>query len=140
MADLIIPAQVTDRLGPDVDVDAGQLSALIADASALVRQAASGQLDLVDHTTPTPDVIVPVVVAAVRRALFNPNGVRSEALGAYRYDGAPSEGIFLTRDELRTVRKHAGVLAAGTMDLNVNLPLRASTVGSEFDEQWVESL
>ncbi len=42
MADLITSDQVTDRLGPNVQVDATQLSALIADASALVREAAEG--------------------------------------------------------------------------------------------------
>lgn len=137
MADLITADQVTDRLGPNITVDATQLSALIADASALVREAAEGELDAVDHTTPPDDVIVPVVVSAVRRALINPDGFGSEMLDGYRFEQGPKTGVFLTKDEKRTVRRHAGLLSAGTVTLEGYLPVPRYDDRSP-DDAWLD--
>lgn len=135
MADLVTSTQVTDRLGPNIPTDATQLSSLIADASALVRQAAEGELDAVDINTPTPDVLVPVVVSAVRRALTNPDGYGSEMLQGYRFESAPRNGVFLTKDERRTVRRHVGLLSAGTAELQGYLPSPSSERPPTIDDE-----
>lgn len=135
MADLVTTSQVTDRLGPNFNVDATQLSSAITDASALVREAAEGELDNVDTSTPTPDLIVAVVVSAVRRALVNPDGFGSEMLQGYRFESAPRTGVFLTKDERRTVRKHAGVLSVGTAELQGYLPSPSSERPPTIDDE-----
>lgn len=136
MADLVTSAQVTDRLGPNFNVDATQLASAIADASALIRAEAEGGLDAVDHTTPPDDVIVAVTVSAVRRALVNPDGFGSEMLNGYRFESAPNDGIFLTKSERRTIRRAAGILSAGTAKLEGYTPV--PRYGDTSDDAWLQ--
>lgn len=135
MADLVTSGQVTDRLGPNFNVDATQLASAITDATALVRDAADGELDAVDHTTPPDDVVVAVVVSAVRRALVNPDGFGSEMLNGYRFESAPRDGVFLTKAERRTIRRHVGVLSVGTAELQGYLPSPASERPPTIDDE-----
>lgn len=140
MADLVTDAQVTDRLGPDFTTDAVQVAAFIEDASALVREAAEGELDDVDHTTPPDPAIVPVVVSAVRRALVNPDQNRQEQIGNYSVTAGVTSGVYLTRDERRTVRKAVGKLSAGHANLEGFIPSTSSTFGTAFEDKIVDSL
>lgn len=140
MADLVTTTQVTDRLGPDFTTDLDQLDAFIADASALVRQAAEGELDDVDHTTPPDAAIVPVVASVVRRALVNPDQYQQEQIGNYSVTAGVLEGVYLTKDERRTVRKAVDKLSAGHANLEGFIPSTSSTYGTAFEDKLIESL
>ena len=125
MADLITYLQFARRMGPvaAATLDRTQVEEFITDVSALVRDAASGELDDVDHTTPTPGVIVPVVVSAVRRCLVNPDGDSSEMLDGHRVDGRNQSGLFLSDEERAIVRTYAGVaLSARSLPLTSDVP------------------
>lgn len=100
-----------------------QAQSYIDDASALVRDEAGD--DFLDDSGAlvVPDAVVPVVVSAVRRALFNPGGLGHEQIGSYAYSGAPQDGVFLTKPERRIVRRAAGKLGAGTVTLEGWMPL-----------------
>lgn len=132
MADLITPYMLAQRLGPSYTVDNTQAFALIADASALVRQAARGQLDTADDTT-VPAAVVPVVVSAVRRALTNPDGHSSAAIDDYKFSTRHTDGVFLTRAERQAVARACDLLPA------VSAPLTADVPYPEGEElQYVE--
>ena len=140
MADpLIDVSDLETRLG--YDVEAGQAEALIDDASALVREIAGW-----DDTEPdvVPAAVVPVVVNMVRRGLDNPHGHESEQVGNYRYSGAKTEGIFATRREAWVIRKSAGKLGVGTVELEGYMPVGAdhdavvSFSGESTDTSWLE--
>lgn len=137
MADLITLEQLTDRLGSSFSVDTVQATAYITDASALVRKAADGNLDDVDHTTPPPDAIVPVVVSAVRRALVNPDGAGSESIGDYRTGGLPQDGVFLTKKERSEIRSYYGILSVGSIPLNADIPTPKTETVPEEEVGWV---
>lgn len=114
MADLIDLQDLTDRLGPNVDVDLGQAVAYITDVSSQIRQTADGRLDGTDPDDIKTDhpQIVAVAVSAIRRSLTNPDGFGSEMLDGYRYDQAPRGGVFLTAAEKRQVRSAVGMSTA----------------------------
>lgn len=90
--------------------DEERAEAALVDASALVRAAArktwvtGGALD-----ADLPDVIVTVTAAAARRAMVNPDGVRSEGIGSYSVGFADaSSDVYLTKKETALVRQVAG--------------------------------
>lgn len=114
MADLISVTMLTNRLGPSVTVDATQAASLIADVSAQARKVARGALDDVDDTTIEDDYpeIIGVIVSCVRRGLVNPDGFGSEMLDGYRFEQAPRDGVFLSRQEKRQIRDAVGVDAS----------------------------
>ena len=103
-------------LGGDESI---QVTNFIDDASALVREIA-GWAD--DEPSQVPSAIVPTVVGMVRRALDNPHGHESERVGNYQYSGAKTEGIFATRDEVRAIRRTAGKLSVGSLNLEGYIP------------------
>lgn len=121
MADLITADMLTDRLGGTFAVDLAQVGALIADASALVRQAARGALDAADDTT-VPAAVVPVVVAAVRRALVNPDGHTSVGIDDYRFTTRHTDGVFLTKAERQAVARACDLLPAVAAPLSSDVP------------------
>ena len=126
VVDLITYGDFTDRMGPVVSatLDTEQVEAYIHDVSELVRDAAAGELDLVDKSTPAPGVIVVVVVSAVRRCLVNPDGDASEMLDGHRVDGRHQDGVFLTRREEEVVKRWAGVsLSAKSLTLDADMPI-----------------
>lgn len=120
----------------EFDVDAILATSKLDDASALVRAEAGGELDDVDESN-CPAVIVPVVVSAARRALVNPDGHGDESVDDYRTGRMRREGVFLTRDEKRTVRRWAGVLSVGTAQLEGYLPIpETEPVGAKRNVGW----
>jgi hypothetical protein len=122
VADLITLAQWTARTGRTLSATKEtQVEALITDASALV-------VDVVNDATTTdawdaasvgtvPASIVPVVVSMVRRGFDNPNGHTGESVGAYSYSGASTSGLFATRDEVKAIRKAAGLAGVASLHL-----------------------
>lgn len=116
---LITVADLEERL--QRTVNGVQAVALIEDASALIEDAAGGY----DFTGGVPAGIVPVVVRVVDRAISNPLGLDSETLGSHSWTkqsaGAPG-GVYLTRDDVRAVRRAVGKLGVGTAVLEGDLP------------------
>ena len=104
------------------DEDRAQL--LLDDVSALIRAEVEttwvdddGDLDSV------PDVIVTVCCAAAERAWRLPFGIVSESIGAYSYrlaDGAAGNGVFLTEEEKRLIRRAAGTVDSGVSTVELN--------------------
>ncbi len=91
------------------DKERTRVEALIDDASALVRSVAG--VDFTDENGGgVPDEIIPVVVAAVRRAIQNPDDLTSESIGNYSWqrDGGEPGNVFLTSHEKRVARRAAG--------------------------------
>lgn len=128
MPDLITVAEFEVRSGRTLTTaQRDQVGALIDDASALVADVVADATvtDTWDAVAGSvPPGIVPVVVAMVRRGLDNPNGYRQESIGSYNYslgaDGA--SGIFATRQDVRTIRRAAGKVGAGALNLSSFLP------------------
>lgn len=118
MADLITVPEFETRSGRTLtDAQKTQVGALIADASAMVRDLAEDELETV------PASIVPVVVSMVRRGFDNPHGFTGETTaGGYSYTGASGVGLFATRDERRTIRKAVGKAGVGALNLEGYLP------------------
>lgn len=130
MADLINVTDLEDRIGHTLGGGlATQATALIGDASALVRQAARGQLDTVDPPN-VPPTIVTVMWTAVRRAMANPLARSGEAVDGHQWQAAGQTGVYLTRDEIRTIRREVGVLGVNSVVLEGDLPIH-STFGFE---------
>lgn len=127
MAGLITVAELIARPGFE-SVDSTQAQALIDDASALVRDAASPLLDAVESPA-TPPVVVTVLVSMIRRGFSNPLGHQSENLGDYAYTAGTTGGVatlYLTSRERKLVRRAVGKLGAGTLNMTGNLPDQAS--------------
>ncbi len=116
-----------------------QVQAFLDDASALANLIAFGTTtadywDEADESgdNPVPDSVVPVIVNMVRRALDNPRGLTGEQLGDYQWQAAQGTqaGIYATRTERSIIRRAAGTLGVGTVQLEGYLP----TSGVEFIE------
>lgn len=130
MADLITVQDVEERIGHTLQGALNtQAARRIADASALVRQAAQGLLDAVNPPD-VPPVIVTVTVAAVQRALANALARSSEAIDGHQWSAADQTGVFLSKDEKRTIRREVGVLGVNSVILEGDLPIQ-STFGFE---------
>lgn len=115
---LISIDQYQDRVGTTfAGAEATRINALIDDASALVLQIADMDTDWTDATV--PDVVVPVVVSMVRRSLENPLGLSGEQIGQYQWQASSGNAtaIHATMRETRIIRKAAGRLGAGTVQL-----------------------
>jgi hypothetical protein len=138
VAGLITVAELTARPGFE-DLDSGQATALIADASALVREAADPELDAVESPD-TPPVVVAVMVNMIRRGLDNPRGNAQETLGDYSYTAGATGGVatlYLTRRERRLVRRAAGKLGAGALSMTGDLPIQPSELSIGLTEDDV---
>jgi hypothetical protein len=123
---LITVAELVARPGFD-GIDSGQAQALIDDASALVREAASPHLDEVESPD-TPPAVVAVIVNMIRRGWTNPVGMAQESLGDYSYStgGAGVATLYLTTRERRIVRRVVGKLGAASATLDSDLPPQLS--------------
>lgn len=91
-------------LGLDT-IDEARAELMITQATALAESI----------VTPLPDAASAVVLAAAGRAYANPQGVTSETVGPYSVQ-RPQAGLFLTRDERRTLQRLAGRGGAFTVD------------------------
>lgn len=136
MPGLITIDQLLARPGFD-NIDPGQAEALIDDASALVRDAATPELDAVEASA-TPAAVVAVMVNMIRRGLRNPLGHQSETLGDYSYGAGDGGGgvatLYLTRRERRVVRRAAGKLGASTLTMTGDLPWQPSEPSTVLGE------
>lgn len=134
MAGLITTAELVARPGFE-DIDSGQAQALIDDASALVREAATPELDAVESPD-APGAVVAVLVNMIRRGWQNPRGLAQEQLGDYGYStgGQAVATLYLTARERRIVRRAAGKLGVSSLTLTSNLPLQPDEplVGEEL--------
>jgi hypothetical protein len=92
------------------DADETRVTALLTDASALVRAVAG--IDWLDDTgqlTPVPDIIVAIVCASARRAYNNPEGAVSESDGSWSQTNASKAGDpYLEPYEEKRIRQAAG--------------------------------
>jgi len=133
---LITVADLLARPGFD-GIDSGQAQALIDDASALVRDAATPELDDVESPN-APPAVVAVMVNMIRRGVFNPMGHQSEQLGDYGYQAGTGgvATLYLTARERRIVRRAAGKLGASSLTMTGNLPDQLSDVyyGTALDD------
>jgi hypothetical protein len=121
LADL---AQLSERLGTTLSpesTDGLRGQGLLNDASSLIR---SEGLDWVDPHT-APDIVVSICLAVAQRAYKNPEGVRQASVGdvAVTYGATTTSGsaIFLTRQELRAIRRAAGRSAIGSVQMTSDL-------------------
>ncbi|MCI0632517.1 MAG: hypothetical protein L0206_01145 [Actinobacteria bacterium] len=134
MAGLITVAELVARPGFE-GLDSGQAQALIDDASALAREAATPELDAVESPA-TPPAVVAVLVNMIRRGWTNPLGHAQEQLGDYSYStgGHAVATLYLTARERRIVRRAAGKLGVSSLTLTSNLPVQPSEplVGDEI--------
>lgn len=123
-------------------VDETELQSTIDDASALVVLACSPELDATTSDD-CPPAIAAVLVNMVRRATRNPVGAAQETLGDYSYSMGSGDGgvatIYLTRRELKIVRRAAGKLGASTLAMEGYLPVQRSEVepdGARHEDAW----
>lgn len=135
MADPLITSQMfEDRYGRALtSTEQTQVDVLIDDVSALIREEAQGELDATTSAN-VPASIIPVAVRAIRRALTNPDGYGQESVDGYSYSGAPRDGVFLRKEERRTIRRSVGKLGIGTVNLEGYLPIpHGETIPSDTD-------
>lgn len=122
MADLITLEMYTTRLGRTLNTaQSNQASAYITDASALVRRIAGTELDAVDALAVHP-VIVPIVVAMVRRGIENPRGNTSERIGDYQWAGGG--GLYATDEEAAIIQGAVGANVIREVTLTNDVPDR----------------
>lgn len=105
---------------PDIDADR---------AALLLEQAASLARSIVD---PLPDGAKAVILSMAGRAYSNPQGVSGETIGPYSVQ-RPQAGLYMTRDERRTLARLAGRGGAFTVDPT---PVDAGPVYPPILDPW----
>jgi hypothetical protein len=92
-------------VGSLVDEDLTRATRALEDASHLVR-VESGVLWVDSLGTPiAPEAVVVVVLQIAKRTYINPDGLSSESVEGYSWQtDQQTMGIYLSEDELRTVR------------------------------------
>lgn len=134
---LLTVAELEARIGHTLTGNLStQATALIEDATAIVRQIAEGKLDAVDSPN-VPPAIVTVMVSMVRRAMNNPLALSGEAIDGHQWQAAGQTGVFATTAERRAIRREVGVLGVGTVILEGELPIRHTF---EFEDQLIDQL
>ncbi|GGX63232.1 hypothetical protein [Streptomyces hiroshimensis] len=102
---VVTPQDLADLLGQDVQDDRARL--IIAQAEALCRAV----------VTPLPQGAGAVVLSIAARTYANPQGLSAETIGPYQVQRPVTQaGLFLTRDERRSLRLMAGRGGAFTVD------------------------
>lgn len=129
LVDLVDYLTRTGQVLDDLDVaEQQQLITTLGDASALIRLEAGVDWIADDGVSvTTPAAVVPIVVAMVQRKLMNPSGLTGETLGDHSWQMAnASPDLYLTKAERTTVRRAAGRLGAGSVQLEGDLPVQPS--------------
>lgn len=105
-----IPVADEDRVGALLD-DACSLAADITGTA----YAVGGEV---------PGAVTATVCTAVRRAYENPLGLGGETIGDYswRVSAGSDAGVYFTPTEKQTMRRAAGKLSVGTLELQGMLP------------------
>ena len=108
--------QLADRIPGGIPQDEqGRAAALLTDVSAIIA-------DLVDAATAaewvedTPDVVVAVACSASYRALVNPLQHASVTEGNYTWRSDSTDGVWLTEDEEKRIRRAAGQNQFGSIE------------------------
>lgn len=111
------------------DIDSTEAASLIDDASALVREATTPELDDVEAPD-APKAVVAVMANMIRRGATNPLAAAQETLGDYSRSMGGGDGgvasLYMTRRERRIVRRAAGKLGAGSLDMTGDIPRQLS--------------
>lgn len=119
-------------------LDLARAEANLSDATFLVQQEAG--LDWIDPDTDAvtaPGAVVFVVIQAALRAYRNPDGLSAESLagGAYSSSIAASQqGVYLTADEVRIVKKAALSSTPSGGVFSIRTP---SAYGDPLDESYL---
>lgn len=111
MATLASVPDVEQRLGRVfTDAEIGRVTALLDDASELVRlEAGRTWVDDDGNPLPIPGAVRMVVLRMVDRAIRNPDGFSAESDGDYSYQRTQVEpGIYLTDAERAILRRATG--------------------------------
>lgn len=102
---------VATRLARDLTAEEGAMAEMLLEAATAEIARAAGRDDAwAAALAPVPQILRFVAVELVRRAMSNPEGLKSvsETLGAYQhsrsFQGADTAGLFLTDREERMVR------------------------------------
>jgi hypothetical protein len=102
---------VTNR-APDLTVIDTQVTAMLADASAIIRRYAGREWvnDTRDALAGVPDGIPGVCAMMVLRALRMPDGATQETIGSYNvsYAQYATDRLYLTRTEKMFIRRASG--------------------------------
>jgi len=107
-----LAARIPGGIPSDEEARAG---ALLVDISSMIA-------DLVDTETAeawaitAPDVVVAVTCSAAYRALVNPLQHASVTEGNYTWRSDRTDGVFLTPDEEKRIRRAAGQNQFGTIE------------------------
>ena len=107
--------------------DEERVGALLDDACALAADITGTTYAVGDAV---PGVITATVCTAVLRAYDNPSGLAGETIGDYSWRGASvagagayfGSGLYFTPAEERIMRRAAGKLSVGTLELQGMLP------------------
>jgi len=111
VATLASVPDVEQRLGRVfTDAEIGRVTALLDDASELVRlEAGRTWVDDDGNPLPIPGAVRMVVLRMVDRAIRNPDGFSAESDGDYSYQRTQVEpGIYLTDAERAILRRATG--------------------------------
>lgn len=130
---------VEQRLGrtiPAQSGDLGRVTALLDDASALVRDTAGTTwIDADGIPEAVPNTIRYVVLRAVERAYRNPDGFSAESDGDYSYQRTGVEpGVYLTEGEEKAIRRAMGRTGLWTQPVERNDLCMSDTVW--FEDQY----
>lgn len=114
------------------EADETRLGALLSDACDMAQDIMASSYTEGDEI---PGAIISVIVSAVRRAFENPLGLTGETVGNYTWQGGRSggAGIYFTLAEKQTLRRAAGKLGVGQVQLEGYLPYVAEA------EQYAET-
>jgi len=133
-------ASLEVRLGRTfVDPELSRVTALLDDASALVRDVAGKTW--IDPDTgllqTVPGSIKAIVLRMVERAVRNPEGFSAESAGDYSYQRTGvQQGIYITEAEERAIRKALG--KTGLWNQPLTRDEEALTVGFVEDQFGAE--
>lgn len=118
----------SERLGVSIDAhspDGVRVQAALDDASAIIRQAAAYNWasSLTGDLLDVPPVITAITCAVAFRAYKNPTGARQASVGdvAVSFGAVDGSAIYLTKTEYRSVRRAAGRLRHGSIQLEGDL-------------------
>lgn len=118
--DPLLPLSELERRLPEAAKDPERATALLEDASALIRRAGSASWTEDD----VPAAVVAVLVRVVSRAWANPAGLSDEQVGDYQVTYASTGGVYLLADEVSTIQRGAGRSGLHTVSTTRTDPAR----------------
>ncbi len=95
--------------------DQARAEALLVDVSAIIADLVDTET-AVEWDTAAPDVVVAVACGAAYRALVNPLFHASVTEGNYTWRSDKTDGVWLTADEEKRIRRAAGQNQFGSIE------------------------